>query len=91
MKLYYKDICLLFSHRLTSYASKKYNRNKNDLLKRTSMDFFQTYVLINFFIPIRRAEAITSENFVPAKRDPINTIEGSRFAGMKLFTCNRKI
>ena len=33
--------------------------------------YFQTDVLIFFFIPLRRAEAITSENFVPAvqKRD----------------------
>ena len=31
------------------------------------------YFLINFFIPPRRAEAITWENFVPAvqKRDPV--------------------
>ena len=31
------------------------------------------------------------QNFAPAKRDPGRTIEGSRLAGMKLFTCNRKI
>ena len=53
--------------------------------------YFQTDVLINFFIPLRRAEAITWENFVPAKRDPGSTIEGSRLAGMKLFTCNRRM
>ena len=52
--------------------------------------FFQTDVLINFFIPLGRAEAITCENFVPAKRDIGSTKEGSRFAGMKLFTCNHK-
>ena len=52
---------------------------------------FQTGVLINFFIPLRRAEAITSENFVPAKRDPGSTKEGSRLAGMTLFTCNSRI
>ena len=28
--------------------------------------FFQTDVLINFLIPLMRAEAITWENFVPA-------------------------
>ena len=40
--------------------------------------YFQTDVLINFFIPLSRAEAITWENFVPAKgiptvqkRDPV--------------------
>ena len=27
--------------------------------------YFQTDVLINFFIPLRRAEAITWQNFVP--------------------------
>ena len=53
--------------------------------------FFQTDVLINFFIPPRRAEAITWKNFVPAKRDPGSTKEGSRLAGMKLFTCNRRM
>ena len=53
--------------------------------------FFQTDVLINFFIPSRRAEAITWKNFVPAKRDPGSTKEGSRLAGMKLFTCNRRM
>ena len=31
---------------------------------------FQTDVLINFFIPLNLAEAITWENFVPAKWDP---------------------
>ena len=51
------------------------------------MDIFN--VLINFFIPLRRAEAVTWENFVPAKRNPGSTKEGSRLAGMKLFTCNR--
>ena len=55
------------------------------------MDFFQTDVLINFFIPLRRAEAITWENFVPGKWNPGSTKEGSRLAGMKLFACNRKI
>ena len=32
--------------------------------------FFQTDVLINFLIPLRRTEAITWKNFVQAKRDP---------------------
>ena len=33
--------------------------------------FFQTDVLINIFIPLRQAEAVTWENFVPVvqKRD----------------------
>ena len=53
--------------------------------------FFQTVVLINFFVPLRRAEAITWENFLPVKRDPGSTKKGSRIAGMKLFTCNRKV
>ena len=47
--------------------------------------------LTNLFIPLMRAEAITWENFILAKRDPSSTKEGSRLAGMKLFTCNRKI
>ena len=53
--------------------------------------FFQTDVLINFFIPLRRAEAITWENFVPGMRDLGSTKEGSRLVGMKLLACNRKI
>ena len=53
--------------------------------------YFQTDVLINFFIPLKWAEAITWENFVPAKRDPGSTIEGSCLGGMKLFTCNRRM
>ena len=52
---------------------------------------FQTDVLINSYIPLKRAEAITWENFVPAKRDPGSTKGGSRLAGMKLLKCNRKI
>ena len=53
--------------------------------------YFQTDVLINFFIPLRWAEAITWENFVPAKRNPGITKEGPRLAGMKRFTCNRRM
>ena len=53
--------------------------------------YFQTDMLINFFIPLRRAEAITWENFVPGKRDPGSTKEGSRLAGMKFFACNRRM
>ena len=53
--------------------------------------FFQTDVLINFFIPLRGAEAITWENFVPGMRDLGSTKEGSRLVGMKLLACNRKI
>ena len=49
--------------------------------------YFYVYFLINFFIPPRRAEAITWENFVPAKGDPGCTREGSRLAGMKRFAC----
>ena len=44
--------------------------------------YFQTDVSIDFFIPLRRAEAITWKNFVPAVQ------EGSRLAGTKRFTCN---
>ena len=54
------------------------------------MDFFKN-VLFNFFIPLKWAETITWGNFVPAKRDPGSTKEGSRLAEMKLFTCNRRI
>ena len=54
------------------------------------MDFFKN-VLFNFFIPLRRAETITWENFVPAKRDPGIIKEGSRLTGMKLFICKRRI
>ena len=54
-------------------------------------EFFEVDVLINFFIALRRAEAITRKNFVPAKRNPGSTKEGSLLAGMKLFTCNRRM
>ena len=77
-----------FFSQITSYTSWKDNRNNYDLLKCT---FFQTDVLINFFIPLRRAEAITWENFVSAKRDPGSTNKGSRLAGMKLSTGSRNI
>ena len=52
---------------------------------------FQIDVLINFFIPLNRAEAITWENLVPAKRDLGIKKEGSRLAGMKPFASNRRI
>ena len=52
---------------------------------------FQADVLLHFFISLRQAEAITWENFVPAKRDPGITKEESRLAGMKLSKCNRKM
>ena len=51
--------------------------------------FFQTDVLINFFIPVRQAEVFTWENFVPAKKDPCFTKEGSHLAGMKLYVIRR--
>ena len=54
-------------------------------------EFFQTDVLINFFIPLRVRVWVTWKNFVPAKRDPGSTKEGSRLAGMKLFTRNRRM
>ena len=53
--------------------------------------YFQTDVLINIFVPLRRAQAITWENFVPGKRDPGSAKEGSRLAGMKCFTCDRRM
>ena len=51
--------------------------------------YFYGYFEINFFISFRPAEAITRENVVPAKCYLGSTKEGSRLAGMKLFTCNR--
>ena len=54
------------------------------------MDIFKL-MLINIFIPFRRAEAITWENFVPTKWDPGSTKKRSSLAEMKLFTCIRKI
>ena len=74
-----------------SYASQKHNRNIFDRsIEMYFHEYFQTDVLINFFIPLRRAE-VTWENFASAKRDPGSTKEGSRLAGMKLFTCNRRM
>ena len=49
------------------------------------------HVLKHFFIPLRQAESIIWESSIPAKRDPGITKEGSRLAGMKLFTYNRRI
>ena len=65
-------------------------RTKNTIEITTEMyvhGFFQTDVLINFFIPLRRAKAITWGYFVLVKRDPGN----SKDAGMNLITCNCKI
>ena len=42
-------------------------------------------MLISFFIPLRRAEAITWENFVLAKQDPNSTKERSRLARMNFL------
>ena len=39
--------------------------------------YFQTDMLISFFIQLRRGEAITWEDFVSAKRDRGSTKEGS--------------
>ena len=54
-------------------------------------EFFQTGVLINFFIPFRRVEVIKWENIVPAKRDPGSAKEESRLAGIKFFSCIHRI
>ena len=53
--------------------------------------FLCKHVLNYFFIPLRQAEGITWENFVPAKRDLGSTKEGSCLGAMELFTCNRRI
>ena len=46
---------------------------------------------MKFFVALRRTEAITWENFVPAKQDPGSTKAGSRLAGIKLFPCNHRM
>ena len=61
------------------------NRNIFDLWKCASMDFLKL-AFLNFFIPFRRDEAITWDNFVTAKQDPGIPKEGSCLPGMKLFT-----
>ena len=53
--------------------------------------YFYGYFQTNFFIPLRRVEVIAWEILVPAKWDLGSTNEGSRLAGMKLFTCNRRM
>ena len=53
--------------------------------------YFYGYFLIKFFVALRRTEAITWENFVPAKRDPGSTKAGPRCDGMNLFPCNHRI
>ena len=49
--------------------------------------FLCKHMLTHCFIPLRWAEAITWENFVPANRD----LGRSRLGGMPLLTCNRRI
>ena len=65
---------------------RKNNRKTFDPLKYTSMDIFKKKI----FIPLS-VEAIAWEILVPAKWDPGSTNEGSRLAGMNLFTCNRRM
>ena len=53
--------------------------------------YFQIDVLINLmnlFIALKWAEAITWGNFILAKQNPGSTKEGSCLARMKLFACN---
>ena len=47
--------------------------------------YFQTDVLIKFFILLRWAEVIAWENFVPVKQDPGSTKEGPYLTRMNLF------
>ena len=53
--------------------------------------YFYGYFSIKFFVALRQTEAITWENFVPAKRDSGSTKAGSHLAGMKRFPCNHRI
>ena len=53
--------------------------------------YFYGYFLINVFIPPRRAEVITREKVVPAKRNPGCIKEGSGLAGIKRIKCNRRM
>ena len=53
--------------------------------------FFQTDVLIKFFIPLRPNQAISCENVILEKLEPGSTKKrGSRVPEMK-FTCNSKM
>ena len=61
---FYNDICIFFSQ-IDVICVVKGFRNIDDLLKCTSKLTFS----FNFF-PLRRANSITWENFVPAKQDP---------------------
>ena len=83
-----KDICLLFSHKWRHMHPK--NRIEITTIYWNVL-FFQTNVLINFFISLRRDEATTWESFVSANRDPGSTNKGSRLARMKLFTCSHNM
>ena len=82
LTLFLTDWCHM-SHKNTIELSSVYW----NVLLCTSIYFY----LINFFIPPRQAEAITWENFILVKRDPSCTKEGSHLAGMKHFTCNRRM
>ena len=53
--------------------------------------YFQTYVLINYFIQPRWAEVSTWENFVLTKQDPGSFKNGSCLVGMELFACNHRM
>ena len=66
-----------------NYQFRKYNRSSTHNYSR---------LLINFFIPLRLAEAITQEsNQERSQWNPGSTREGSRFARMTLFICNSRI
>ena len=53
--------------------------------------FLCKHVLNYVFVPLRRTEMITWENYIPARRDPSIMKKGSGLAGMKLVICNRRM
>ena len=56
-----------------------------------SLIFLCKHMLINFSTPIRRAEAIAWETFIPAKRASGSTNKGFCLSMMKLSTYNQKM
>ena len=74
-----------FSHRLTCMS------RKNTIEISSIYWNVLLWVFFNFFTSLRRAEAITWENFVPAKQDSGYIKEGSRLSGMNRFTWNHRM
>ena len=94
VSLFIKEFYLYFYFNITVYFLLEdwrhtCRRNPIEISTVYFFGFFQTDVLINFFIPLRQAEAFTWEILVQAKKDPSCTKEWSCLAGMKVYVVAR--